>query len=112
MTIQGPCCRQIRYVVHNIVHKTPIDTNRPSRAGHITNFLWHITDEASTIVPAHDCHALKVPVQLQIIREDSEIMVLCVGISVVVKVKSDIWANAFRNTVAKWTNLCMHQLSK
>jgi hypothetical protein len=112
LTVRSPCCRRIRYVVRNVVHKTPIDTDRSSRAGHITNFLWRITDEASTIVPVHDCHALKVPVRLRIICEDSEIMVLCIGIGVVVEVESDIWADASGNTVTKCADLCMRQLSK
>lgn len=64
------------------------------------------------IVPAHDCHTLEVPIRPRIIREDLEIMVLCTGIKVVVEVESDIWADAFGNTIAKYANLCTRQLSE
>jgi hypothetical protein len=105
--LTGRCSRSWRklQVIRHVVDKTPVDSDGSPRTGHVANLLWCVSDKASTIVPAHDGHALKVPVWPWVGCENPEIMVLRVDIGIVVEVEDDIWADTSADTVTKCTDL-------
>ena len=89
----------------HVVYHTLIDSDGFLLAGHVLQLLVLDTNETDTGVPAHEDHALEVPIGTGIGSESTEIVILGVVVGHVARVEDDVGADGTGDTIAESADL-------
>jgi hypothetical protein len=108
--VGGACCPSGAHtagpllVRREVVDEIVVDRHGSAAIRHVSQFAGSVADEAATVIPAHRGHAVKIPVRAWIVRENAEVVVLCIGICDIARVQDDVGADRTIYTVTKGTD--------